>query len=73
MREIFFLQKLKIQLFQVFRYVFVGGIAFLVDWGGLYIFTSFGLHYLASSTIAFTIGLIANFVLAKSLFLLQNR
>jgi putative flippase GtrA len=50
---------------QLFRYVFVGGAAFIVDFGSLFIFTEFfGIYYLISAAIAFILGLIANYVLS---------
>ncbi|MCR5761451.1 MAG: GtrA family protein [Sphaerochaetaceae bacterium] len=53
---------------QFFRYVFVGGLATIVDWGVLYLFTSvLGVHYLVSSIISFTAGLLSNFLLSKLL------
>jgi putative flippase GtrA len=52
-------------LIQLFRYGFVGGMAFLVDYGTLYVLTEFlGLHYLLSATIAFVIGLVTNYLLS---------
>ncbi|MCC7550829.1 MAG: GtrA family protein [Methanobacterium sp.] len=54
-------------LIQLFRYCFVGGAAFLVDFGSLFIFTEyFGIYYLISAAIAFILGLIANYVLSLS-------
>ena len=54
-------------LIQFFRYFFVGGTAFLVDIGSLYILTEFfGIYYLISATIAFILGLIANYLLSIS-------
>lgn len=54
-------------LIQLFRYGFVGGIAFLVDYGTLYMLTEFfGVHYLLSATIAFLLGLIVNYLLSIS-------
>jgi len=54
-------------LIQLFRYCFVGGAAFLVDFGSLFIFTEyFGTYYLISAAIAFILGLIANYVLSLS-------
>ena len=42
---------------QVFRYLFTGGTAFLIDFGLLYFFTDVvGLYYLLSSIISFTAG-----------------
>ncbi len=47
------------------RYTLVGGLAFIVDFGLLYILTEWGgLHYLLSATIAFTVGLIVNYALS---------
>lgn len=52
---------------QFFRYIFVGGAAFIVDFGSLFIFTDiFGIYYLVSASIAFTLGLIANYALSIS-------
>lgn len=52
---------------QLFRYGFVGGAAFLVDYGALYILTEFaGFHYLLSATIAFILGLLTNYLLSIS-------
>lgn len=50
---------------QFFRYIFVGGIAFIVDFGSLFIFTDiFGVYYLISAAIAFILGLITNYLLS---------
>jgi len=39
---------------QFFRYIFVGGVATIIDMGSLYVFTSMvGIHYLISAAIAF--------------------
>ncbi len=54
-------------LVQLFRYGFVGGAAFLVDYGTLFALTEFaGLHYLLSATIAFILGLAVNYLLSIS-------
>ncbi len=53
-------------LLQAFRYVFVGGIAFVADWGTLAILTMFGLHYLIATAIAFLVGLTVNYFLSKA-------
>ena len=51
---------------QLFRYTFVGGFAFTVDFGLLLILTeSIGLHYLLSASIAFIAGLLVNYVISK--------
>jgi len=50
---------------QFFRYIFVGGLAFIIDIGFLYILTNFfGYYYLISAAISFTLGLIANYLLS---------
>ncbi len=52
-------------LMQLFRYTFVGGFAFLVDFGTLFILTEyFNIHYLVSAGIAFLFGLIVNYFLS---------
>lgn len=52
---------------QVFRYLFVGGVAFVVDGGSLWLFESLlNFHYLIATAIAFIFGLITNFCLAKT-------
>jgi putative flippase GtrA len=52
---------------QFFRYLFVGGAAFLVDFGSLFILTQFfGIYYLISAAIAFILGLAANYALSIS-------
>lgn len=51
---------------QLFRYTFVGGAAFLVDFGLLYFFTEvFHFHYLLSASLSFIAGLIVNYVISK--------
>ncbi len=53
---------------QFIRYVFVGGIATIVDWGALYLLTEkCHLVYLISAIFAFILGLMTNFVLSKML------
>ncbi len=52
---------------QLFRYGFVGGTAFVVDFSVLYVLTRFaGLYYLLSAAIAFIIGLAVNYLLSIS-------
>ncbi len=53
---------------QFIKYIFVGGVAFLFDFGTLYVLTEYGgLHYLLSAIVAFIIGLNVNYFLAKFL------
>jgi putative flippase GtrA len=54
-------------LIQLFRYTFVGGIAFGVDFGLLFLLTEFaGIHYLVSAAISFSLGLATNYILSIS-------
>ncbi len=50
---------------QFLRYIFVGGFAFIVDFGSLFLLTHFfSIHYLISAAIAFILGLATNYVLS---------
>jgi putative flippase GtrA len=52
---------------QMFRYLFVGGAAFIIDFLSLFILTDFfGIYYLISAAIAFILGLIVNYFLSIS-------
>ena len=52
---------------QMFRYLFVGAAAFIVDFLSLFILTDFfGIYYLISAAIAFILGLIVNYFLSIS-------
>jgi putative flippase GtrA len=54
-------------LIQLFRYTFVGGVAFLFDFCSLYILTEyFNIYYLVSAAIAFMLGLTINYLLSIS-------
>ena len=68
MRNLFnklFKEETENTLIQLFRYGFVGGAAFLVDYGVLVLLTEvFGMHYLLSATISFILGLITNYLLS---------
>ena len=53
-------------LHQFARYLVVGGLAFVVDFGSLYLLTEFaGLHYLISAAVAFVFGLVTNYCLSR--------
>lgn len=54
-------------IIQLFRYCFVGGAAFVVDWLVMVILTETLLHYLVASVFGFIAGLAANFALSKLL------
>ncbi len=50
---------------QFFRYVFVGGAAFIVDFLSLFVLTDyFGIYYILSAAFAFILGLITNYLLS---------
>ena len=52
-------------LIQFVRYFFVGGFAFIIDFGLLYILTEYaGLHYLLSATLSFIAGLVVNYIIS---------
>ena len=49
---------------QFFRYLFVGGMATVVDMGTLYVFTSIlGLNYLISAAVGFVLGVTTNYLM----------
>ena len=59
---------------QLFRYVFVGGFAFLVDYGILFFLTEYvGLHYLLSATCSFLAGLIVNYLISTTWVFNQSK
>lgn len=59
---------------QLFRYGFVGGLAFLVDYGTLVLLTEFaGMHYLLAATISFILGLITNYLLSITWVFSQHK
>ena len=69
----YYLQKIKAlftgstnnTLLQLFRYTFVGGFAFLVDFGTLFALTEYlHIHYLVSAGISFVLGLIVNYFMS---------
>ncbi len=50
---------------QILRFGVVGGTAFLIDYGFLFLFTEvFGIHYLISSALSFCISVIYNYILS---------
>lgn len=63
-----FITKSSNTFIQFFRYIFVGGVAFLADGGSLFLITTIGVNYLISVIFAFVIGLAVNYGLSKLLF-----
>ena len=50
---------------QLFRYAIVGGLAFVVDFGTLWILTEFaGFHYQISAALGFILGLLVNYLIS---------
>lgn len=50
---------------QLFRYVFVGGTAFIVDFSFLYFFSDIcGIYYLISAVFSFIISVLVNYVMS---------
>ena len=50
---------------QLFRYVIVGGFAFIIDYGLLYVLTEYcHLYYIVSATISFIAGLVVNYLIS---------
>lgn len=50
---------------QLFRYVFVGGLAFIVDYFFLYFFSDIcGIYYLISAILSFIISVLVNYILS---------
>lgn len=54
-------------LVQLFRYTFVGGAAFVLDFSTLFLLTRYlGIHYLISAGLAFALGVATNYLLSVS-------
>lgn len=50
---------------QLFRYTLVGGVAFVVDFGLLFVLTEYmDCHYLISATLSFLMGLLVNYLIS---------
>lgn len=62
-----FITKSSNTFIQFFRYIFVGGVAFLADGGSLFLITTIGVNYLISVIFAFVIGFAVNYGLSKLL------
>ena len=60
-------------LIQLFRYVFVGGTAVLVDLFFLYVFSDiFGIYYLISAVFSFIISVLVNYAMSTRWVFNQN-
>ncbi len=59
----FLIGRSNILIVQLFRYLWVGGLAFVVDYGSLFLLTDkFAVYYLVSAAIAFILGLAINYL-----------
>lgn len=59
------LNKHKKLIDQILRFGVVGGLAFLIDYGVLFVLTEYcGIYYLVSSIISFIVSLIFNYILS---------
>lgn len=63
--NIIFYEKTNNLFVQLFRYVFVGGVAFVVDWGSMIFLVYLGMNKYIAVAIAFVLGLVTNFILSK--------
>lgn len=57
---------------QFFRYIFVGGSAFIADAGILFVLSVLGLHYLIAAIFANGVGLVINYILSKAVVFAQD-
>ena len=57
---------------QFFRYIFVGGASFIVDWVLLQVIEAMGVYHLIAGIFSFIAGLCVNFVLSKLLVFSKN-
>ncbi|MBQ7874071.1 MAG: GtrA family protein [Oscillospiraceae bacterium] len=57
---------------QFFRYIFVGGASFVVDWALLQIIEAMGVYHLIAGIFSFIAGLCVNFGLSKLLVFSQK-
>lgn len=59
---------------QLFVYGIVGGLAFVADYGSLWVLTEYcHLHYLVSAALAFIIGLMVNYILSTAWVFTERR
>ncbi len=72
--QILFVDETDNGLIQLFRYLFVGGFAFVVDFGLLFLLTDgLSLYYILSATISFIAGLVVNYLLSTRWIFRQSK
>ena len=59
------MKNINVLLKQIIKFAFVGGSAFVIDFAVLWVLTEFfGVHYLISNCISFTVSVIYNYILS---------
>jgi len=59
------MKNFSVLLKQIVKFAFVGGSAFVIDFAVLWILTEFfGIHYLVSNCISFTVSVVYNYILS---------
>ena len=59
------MKNINVLLKQIVKFAFVGGSAFVIDFAVLWVLTEFfGVHYLISNCISFTVSVIYNYILS---------
>lgn len=59
---------------QFFRYIFVGGTAFIVDFFFLYLFTDIcGIYYLIAAVLSFIISVLVNYIMSTKWVFNQDK
>ena len=54
----------KARMFEIIKFGFTGGVCFLIDYGIMVLLTDvFGVHYLVSSGISFTVSVVINYMM----------
>ena len=58
---------------QLFKFGIVGGIAFVIDYGLLYLLTEkIGIYYLVSSLISFSVSVIFNYIAVSKFYVISR-
>ena len=69
-----FVEKTDNPFLQLFRYVFVGGIAAVFDFGTLYLLDEFcRIHHLLAAAVAFLVGVTVNYLISKQFVFTQKK
>lgn len=69
-----FKKKTNNHLIEIFRFILAGAVSFIIDFSALFIFTEiFGIYYVLSAALSFTIGLSVNYFLCANWVFMANR